>query len=117
MPALGGRIPEAGEVYWIDYGDPTGHEQGGRRPSVILTPHAYNERSSVLVACPISRTRREWPFQVPISRVGLITGYALIDQIRVLDPHARAARFAGSVSAETLAAIKAALQSLLDLVG
>ena len=115
MPAINGRVPEAGEVYWIDHGDPAGHEQGGRRPSVVLTPRAYNERSSVLVTCPISRTGRNWPFHVGISPVGRITGYALIDQVRVIDPSARAALFAGSVSRETLAAIRAALVSLLDL--
>jgi len=115
MPILGGRVPEAGEVYWIDHGDPVGREQGGRRPNIVLTPRAYNERSSVVVTCPITRRRHDWPFQVEISAVGPITGYALVDQLWVIDPHARGARFAGSVSEETLAEIRASLLSLFAL--
>jgi mRNA interferase MazF len=117
VPILGGRVPEAGEVYWIDHGIPVGREQGGRRPDIILTPRFYNERSSVVVTCPVTRRRRDWPFQVEISMVGPITGYALVDQLRVVDPHARGARFAGNVSEETLAAIRLSLLSLFALVG
>jgi mRNA interferase MazF len=115
MPAIGGRVPEAGDVYWIDYGIPVGHEQGGRRPSIVLTSRSYNERSSIVVTCPISRKRREWPFQVEISWVGSIAGYALVDQLRAIDPLARPARFAGAVSAKTMADIHLALSSLLKL--
>ena len=117
MAEIDGRVPDAGEVYWIDYGGPVGHEQGGRRPSLILSPAAYNARSSILVTCPISRTDRRWPFQVAISPVGHITGFALVDQLRAVDPRARHLRLAGRVSDATMQAVRLLLASLLGLGG
>lgn len=115
MPVLAGRVPKIGDVYWIDHGEPVGYEQGGRRPSIILTPASYNAASSVVLACPITRRRRNWPFEVAISAVGRIDGFALVDQVRVVDLEARAAHLAGSISAGTLAAIRERLLSLLGL--
>lgn len=115
MPIVGGRVPDAGDLFWIDYGEPFGHEQAGRRPSLVLTPHAYNERSSVLLVCPITRRARPWPFQIEIPAVGRIAGFALIDQIRVIDPAARACKLAGRVSDETLGRVRAGIASLLVL--
>lgn len=115
VPEIDGHVPDAGDVYWIDYGGPMGHEQGGRRPSLVLSPRAYNARSSILVTCPISRTDRRWPFQVAISPVDRIKGFALVDQLRALDPLARHVRLAGAVSDETLRRVRLVLASLLGL--
>lgn len=113
MPLVSGRVPDAGDVLWIEYGTPVGHEQGGRRPSLVLTPAVYNSVSSVLLACPLTRVARNWPFQIPIDPVGSIAGYALVDQATVVDPIARYARFAGTVTPRTLQVVRAALASLL----
>ena len=32
------RPPRRGEVYWVDFGQPRGSEQGGRRPALIPLP-------------------------------------------------------------------------------
>jgi mRNA interferase MazF len=115
VPLVNGHVPDAGDVLWVDYRPPVGHEQGGRRPSLVLTPRSYNEVSSVLLACPISRVDRDWPFQVHIGEVGRITGYALVDQLSVIDPVARYCRFAGRVSEVTLITVRETLIALLDL--
>ena len=113
MQTAGPYVPDAGDVYWIDHGGAIGHEQGGRRPSLVLTSRDYNQRSSVIVTCPISRRSRPWFFQVAISPVDRITGYALVDQVRAIDPSARHSRFAGRVSDETLARVRTLLSVLL----
>ena len=114
MPAIAGRTPDAGDVLWIDFGPPVGHEQAGRRPGLVLTPRAYNERSSVFLVCPISRTVSAWPFQVKLSPVGEIVGYALVDQVRSIDPTARFCKLAGHVSAESLLAVRTQLAALFS---
>ena len=58
---------------------------------------------------------RPWPCQVEVPGVGRIRGFALIDQIRVIDPGARHCKFAGRVSDETLDVIRTGLISLLSL--
>jgi mRNA interferase MazF len=115
MPAVGGNPPDAGDILWIDFGEPVGHEQGGRRPAVVLSVAAYNQRSSTLIVCPITRSRGPWPFKVAIPPVGRISGFVILDQIRVIDPAARPCRPAGRVSEETLSVLRARLASLFGL--
>jgi len=115
MAVADGRVPEAGDVFWVDRGTPVGHEQAGRRPVVVVSPRAYNEVSSVFLMCPITRRERRWPFQVPVPPIGRVEGYALVDQIRAVDPDARHCRYAGRIEISALDAIKVQLAILLQM--
>ena len=115
MPAVDGSVPDAGEVLWVDFGQPIGREQGGRRPALVLTSRNYNVRSSVFVVCPITRTERNWPFTVAFSQVGNLDGFVLVDQIKVIDPEIRAFKSAGKVTAETLDEVRGKLATLLGI--
>ena len=106
--------PDAGEVLWIDFGHPVGREQGGRRPALVLTSREYNLASSVLIVCPITRTRRNWPFAVALPPLGRLTGFVLVDQIKVIDP-IRAFKREGTVPAEIMLEVRARLASLLGI--
>jgi mRNA interferase MazF len=109
-----GNAPDAGEVLWIDFGHPVG-EQGGRRPALVLTSREYNLASSVLIVCPITRTRRNWPFAVALPPLGRLTGFVLVDQIKVIDPTIRAFKREGAVPAGTMLEVRAHLASLLGI--
>jgi mRNA interferase MazF len=98
---------------WIDFGPPLGHKQAGRRPAIAVTPRAYNERSSYVVVCPVTRSERLWPFKVAMPTVGRVSGYVLVDQIRAIDRTLRVVRTAGSLPAEALAEIYGRLAALL----
>ncbi len=52
------RLPDAGEVAWIDFSPAVGHEQIGLRPAVVVSPLDYNETSSFVVVCPITSNTR-----------------------------------------------------------
>lgn len=115
MPKIGNTVPDAGDVLWVDFGPPIGHEQAGRRPAVVITERSYNEFSSVLLVCPITRSQRSWPFKIPIPPVGPITGFVLVDQLRVVDPAYRRCRLAGQLSAGALVIIRERLALLFGL--
>jgi mRNA interferase MazF len=115
MPIVDGRIPEAGDVFWIDFGEPRGHEQAGRRPALVLTASEYNERSSVFVVCPIASRAKSWPFHVLLPPAGRITGFVLVDQIQAVDPVARPCKFAGTVPAALLVEVRRRLEALLEI--
>jgi mRNA interferase MazF len=106
---------DAGDVLWIYLGRPVGHGQGGRRPALVLTPREYNARSSVIVVCPITHTRRHWPFEVPFPAMGRLSGSVLVDQIKVIDPAARSIRYAGRLPDAVLGEVKAKLVALLAI--
>lgn len=116
MSAQDGSVPDAGEVLWVDFGRPMGREQGGRRPALVLTPREYNLVSSVLIVCPITRRRRDWPFVVALPDLGSFEGYVLTDQIKAIDPGRRAFKIMGRVPSEVMANVRAQLVSLLGIV-
>jgi mRNA interferase MazF len=109
--------PDAGDIVWIDYSPPVGHEQAGRRPSIVLSPRLYNAKSSLLILCPITRNDRPWPFKVPIPPVGEIRGFVLVDHVRSVDPRARYYRYVGRIPDDVLDDVRASLIELLELHG
>jgi len=116
MLAIDGRVPDAGDVFWVDHGDGVGHEQGGRRPSLVLTERRVQSAFVSVRRLPYHAKKPALgAFQVPISPVGKITGYALVDQLRVIDPVQRCSTFAGRVSDETLTRVRRMLVVLLGL--
>ena len=82
-------LPDRGHALWLSLSPTLGHEQGGRRPVVVLSPGFYNKRSGLLVACPITSRAKGYPFEVPIPPGLAIAGVVLSDRIRSLDWKAR----------------------------
>jgi mRNA interferase MazF len=107
--------PEAGDIVWIDLGLAFGHEQAGRRPALVLSPRGYNERSSLVIVCPITRNPSPWPFKIAIPQVDRIKGAVLIDQIRSIDREARVFRRAGRLPRESLNRVYAGLAALFGI--
>ena len=39
-------VPQRGDAIWINFNPQAGHEQAGCRPAVVLSPGAYNGKTS-----------------------------------------------------------------------
>lgn len=59
---------------------------------MVLSPKAYNERSSLVVVVPITRQIKGYPFEVVLPDGLVVTGAVLSDQIKSVDWRARDAR-------------------------
>jgi mRNA interferase MazF len=104
-------VPEAGDVVWVTFSPQAGHEQAGHRPAVVLSPAAYNAKTSLMLCCPMTTRIKSYPFEVLIA--GPTPSVALADQIRSLDWRQRHAKKKGAVSAAELAEIRAKLRALI----
>ena len=51
-------VPDAGEIVWINLTPQAGHEQAGHRPALVLSPAAYNGKTSLMVCCPLTQVTR-----------------------------------------------------------
>jgi mRNA interferase MazF len=89
----GTYTPERGDVVWLAFDPQAGHEQAGVRPAVVLSPKAYNQRSSLIVVVPVTRQIKGYPFEVLLPADLPIGGAVLSDQIKSVDWRARDARF------------------------
>jgi mRNA interferase MazF len=85
--------PNRGDVVWLTFDPKAGHEQAGVRPAVVLSPKAYNERSSLIIVVPVTRQIKGYPFEVVLPSDLPVTGAVLSDQIKSVDWRARDARF------------------------
>lgn len=106
-------LPDRGHVIWISLSPTAGHEQGGKRPVVVLSLGAYNKRSGLLLACPITSRAKGYPFEVAIPPGLPVRGVILADHLRSLDWSARPieaiGRLSDDVVEETLARARALL--------
>lgn len=107
------RVPDRGDLVWLNFNPQAGHEQAGHRPALVLSPQEYNEKSSVALFCPITSTVKGYPFEVELPPGGPIGGAVLADQVRSLDWRARRLTFAAAaprhVVTETLGKLNALL--------
>lgn len=108
-------VPDEGDIVWLNFTPQSGHEQAGRRPAVVLSPKAYNQRSGLLVCVPVTHQIKGYPFEVVLSGHGA-TGAALADQVKSLDWKSRQAERKGVATLAELAEIKAKIKALLKLL-
>ena len=47
-------VPDAGDIVWLSFDPQSGHEQAGQRPAVVLSPAAYNAKTSLMASCPMT---------------------------------------------------------------
>lgn len=106
-------VPDAGDFVWLTFDPQAGHEQTGRRPALVLSPRAYNVRSGLALACPITNHVKGYPFEVAVPAGSSATGVILADQLKSVDWKARHAEFLGRCTSEALEELRAKLAPLL----
>ncbi|MDX9916261.1 MAG: type II toxin-antitoxin system PemK/MazF family toxin [Sphaerochaeta sp.] len=78
-------VPEEGDIVHLSFSGYHGHEQGGVRPALVLTPRSYNQYGLALM-CPITSKEKGYPFEVPIRLFSNeMVGVVLADQVQSID--------------------------------
>ena len=109
--------PDAGDIIWTDLDPPTGREQGGQRPAVVLSHKALYLASRFVIVCPVTRRIRPFASSVVLPE-GLSTiGEVLTTHVRSIDTMNRPVRFSGErVPASTLAELRMKLAVLVGIL-
>ena len=108
-------VPDVGDLIDLEFDDTKGHEQAGRRPALVLSPFAYNEKSSRVLACPVTTKPRGSPWDVPIPPGNqYANGVVISDQVRSLDWRARNASKRGRVPNLVVDQVKDNIVKLLN---
>jgi mRNA interferase MazF len=110
--------PQRGEVWLADL-DPTfGHEQGGRRPVLIVSVDSFNSGLSGLIAVlPITSRLRPLPLHLPVipPEGGLrVQSAILCDAVRSIDQR-RLIEYWGVVDPATMTLAEGCLRRLFGL--
>jgi mRNA interferase MazF len=106
-------VPEAGDFVWLTFDPQAGREQAGRRPALVLSPKAYNARSGLALACPITNQSKGYPFEVAIPPGHCAKGVILSDHVKSIDWKARRVEKLGHCTDEVIEEVRAKLTALL----
>lgn len=109
------QAPKQGEIIWIDFDPQSGHEQAGRRPALVISQTAYNQRIGRAFVCPITSKVKGYPFEVPVHTAS-VSGVVLSDHFKNLDWQARSTASTGEfVSASDLQKVWRLVESVVGL--
>jgi mRNA interferase MazF len=108
-------VPDSGDLIKVDFDPQAGHEQAGWRRAWVLSPKAYNEKTSLAVVVPTTNQLKGYPFEVLLPSGIITTGAILSDQIKSLDWRARRAKFVEKAPSEITKAVHGHLIALLGL--
>lgn len=107
-----------GEVWLLDFGEPVGREQSGRRPAVVISADSLNEsRAGIVVVIPLTTTYRGLPSHIEIDRgdSGLDeVSYAKCEDSKAVSEQRLIGRL-GVVGDEVMFRLARVLRFLLDL--
>src|SRR3989338_7950663 len=110
--------PRRGELWWINLGEPVGHEQGGMRHALILSLDAFNRGPAGLaVVLPLSSRAKQIRSHVAVTpSEGGLSERSLIkcEDIRSI-PKARSMERIGEMSATALRSVETIIRYLLGL--
>jgi mRNA interferase MazF len=99
MPAY---IPRKGDFVAVSLDPQSGHEQRGRRPALVISNDLFNKHTGLCIACPITSTRRDYPFHVSIPDGHDVTGYVMVEQVKSLDFRTRKVKRIGKAPDQVL---------------
>ena len=99
-------VPEAGDLVWLNF-----TPQAGHRPALVISPSAYNDKTSLMICCPMTTQIKGYPFEVKVA--GGKPSVVLADQIKSLDWRIRKAKWKGAVSPDELAEVRAKILALI----
>jgi len=105
------RVPDAGDIVWLEFSPQAGHEQAGHRPALVLSPAAYNDKTGMMICCPMTTQIKGYPFEVVVAANP--PGAVLSDQVKSLDWRARRASRKGRVAADVLAEVRGKIRALI----
>lgn len=105
----GDMVIRQGDIVWLDFTPQAGHEQAGTRPAVVVSNEIFNQRTRLVIACPITNTNNTFPLHVPLDSRTKTTGVVLCEHVRALDPIARNCRIVERIPEDLL-------QNVLDII-
>lgn len=82
-------VPRRGDLVWLDFDPQLGVEQASRRPAIVLTELAYNDKVGLCIVCPITSRAKSRPFEVTLPVDLLVQGVVLVDHVKSLDWYER----------------------------
>lgn len=80
-----GYTPQQGDIVSITFDPQRGREIKKRRPALVVSSTAYNEKTGFVQVCPITHTYRDGPGYVDVPKGLNVDGQIIAIQLRSFD--------------------------------
>lgn len=78
-----------GDIVKLNFNPQAGHEQAGYRPALVVSNNFFNEKTNMVIVCPITNTDNQFPLHISLDKRTRTTGVILCEHIRAVDIRAR----------------------------
>ncbi len=96
------KAPERGEIIKINFNPQRGSEQAGYRPALVISRTAYNVKTGMMFACPITTKAKGYVTEVMLPEGLKTKGVILTTQMKALAWHERSFQVVENVAEEVL---------------
>lgn len=96
---------EQGDIIKVNFNPQRGHEQAGYRPALVVSNNIFNEKTNLVIACPITNTDNKFPLHIPLDDRTETTGVILCEHIKTLDLNARGYKFVEKLPSNILSKV------------
>ena len=110
--------PDRGDMIELNFQPAAGREIDKRRPAIVISPLAYNRKSGLCLAVPVSSDMTPGPLWIPLPD-GFLPRPSMIlcDYLKSFDYRERGAALVARVPAEVVEEIVGNVLDLIDPVG
>ena len=87
-------VPDRRDIIWIDFNPHAGKEMKDRHPMLVLSPKAFNDRTSIVIGLPMTTAKFNDtnPFAIEFAGPQGIESYVLAHQPKSFDWRVRGAK-------------------------
>lgn len=87
-------VPDRRDIIWIDFNPQAGREMKDMHPMMVLSPRAFNDRTSIVIGLPMTTAQSNDtnPFAIRFVGPKAVVSYVLAHQPKSFDWRVRAAR-------------------------
>jgi mRNA interferase MazF len=108
------RVPEVGDIWYVDFSPQVGREQAGVRPALVVSNDAFNITENDLhIACPLTTRDRGLRYHVrmePIDGVLSRSSVVMCEQVKSQDVR-RFLKYRGKAPEDVVAQVQ---QTIID---
>jgi mRNA interferase MazF len=79
----------------------------------VVSNDLFNRHTGLCIVCPVTNTRREYPFHVPIPEGQGVTGFVMVEQVKSTDFRSRMAKRIGRVREQVLEEVLSILDACI----
>ena len=106
-------VPRKGDFVTVTFDPQSGHEQRGRRPALVVSNDLFNKATGLCIACPVTNTRRDYPFHVSIPEGQDVTGVVMVEQVKSIDFRSRSVKHIGTAPEPVLEEVLSILDACI----